>query len=188
MKKFQPKFYKSRRSFLHQTAFSVSSLATQFIYSPAYSGMNWQKAFVSFPEMPIYNEDGTELNLKQFIGKPLLINFWATWCAPCITELPHFDNAVDHLKQNDIVLLLISTDRGPRKEISLFLDKLKIFKPLRAFDPKAIWAKQFKVSALPVTFLINASQTKSVFFVGAAAWSETEVINEVNAQLNSLTF
>ena len=183
MKMIQHKIYTTRRSFLHQTAFFAFSLITSFKYSPAYSGMDWQKALISFPEMPIHNEDGTELHLKQFIGKPLLVNFWATWCAPCIVELPHLNNAADYLKQNDIELLLISTDRRPRSDISLFLDKMEIFEPQRGFDPQAVWARQLKVSALPVTFLINASQTNCVFFLGIANWSKPEVIKAVKEQL-----
>ena len=186
MKKNQLKIYTSRRSFLQKTTFFALFFASTFMYSAAHSEMDWQKAFLSFPEMPIHNEDGTELHLKQFIGKPLIINFWATWCAPCIVELPHLDSAVDYFKQKDVSILLVSTDRNPRHEVSSFLDNMGIFKPLRGYDPKAIWAKNLKVSALPVTFLINAEQTKYVYLVGTADWSEPNVINEVIAQLNLL--
>ena len=85
--------------------------------------------------------------------------------------------------QNDVEILLISTDRRPRSDVSLFLDKMEIFEPQRGFDPQAVWARQLKVSALPVTFLINASQTKCVFFMGIANWSKPEVIKAVKEQL-----
>ncbi len=148
--------------------------------------MDWQTASVSFPKKPIYKEDGTELHLTQFIGKPLLINFWATWCAPCIIELPHLNKAVEYLKQNDVGVLLISTDRSSRQNVSAFLDKMEIFKPLRGFDPEANWAKQLEVSALPVSFLINSNQTKAVFLVGTVDWSKPDVIKQVKAQLELL--
>ncbi len=186
MKKNQLKIYESRRSFLQKTTFLAPFFVSSLMSSSAHSEMDWQKAFVSFPEMPIQNEDGTELNLTQFIGKPLIINFWATWCAPCIIELPHLDSAVDHLKQKDVSLLLVSTDRSPRREVSLFLDNIGVFKPLRGYDPKAVWARKLKISALPVTFLINAKQTKCVFLVGTADWSQPHVIKQVIAQLSLL--
>ena len=172
---------------MRQTAFLSPLLVSPFIYSPAHSGLDWQTALVSFPKMPIYKEDGTELHLRQFIGKPLLINFWATWCAPCIIELPHLDEAVDYLKQKGVELLLVSTDRGPRHNVSAFLDNLKIFKPLRGFDPEAIWAKQLEISALPVTFLVNSNQTKAVFLLGTVAWSKSHIIRQIHAQLELLS-
>ncbi len=186
MKKNQLKIYKSRRSFLQKTTFFASFFVSSLMYSSAHSKLDWQKACLSFPETPIHNEDGTQLHLKQFIGKPLIINFWATWCAPCIIELPHLDSAVDYFKRKDVSLLLVSTDRSPRHEVSSFLDNMRVFKPLRGYDPKAVWARKLDISALPVTFLINADQTKFVYLVGTADWSEPHVINEVIAQLSLL--
>ena len=186
MKKNQPKFNTSRRRFLHQTAFAASLLVSPFVTVSAYSENNWQKSTVVFPEMEILNKDGTELYLKQFLGRPLLINFWATWCAPCVFELPHLDKAAGLLKEFNIDVLLVSTDRSPIQDVSAFLDSKQINIPFRGFDSKAHWARAMNVSALPVTFLINANQTRSVSHTGIAEWSSTKMINDIRAQFSFL--
>ena len=187
MKKNQPKFNTSRRGLLHQTAFAASLLVSPFVPVSAYSENNWQKSTVVFPEMEILNKDGTELYLKQFLGRPLLINFWATWCAPCVVELPHLDKAAKPLKEFNIDVLLISTDRSPIHDVSAFLDSKQIYIPFRGFDSKANWARAMNVSALPVTFLINAKQTSSLSHTGIAEWSSTKMINDIRAQIDILS-
>ncbi len=186
MKKNQPKIFISRRRFLHQTAFTAPLLVSQFIHTSAYSDNNWQKSTVVFPEMEILKQDGTELYLKQFFGRPLMINFWATWCAPCIVELPHLNKAASLLKEFNIDVLLVSTDRAPIQDVIAFLDSKQIYLPFRGFDRRAIWARQMNVSALPVTFLVNADQTKSVSHTGIADWSSTRMIEDVRAQVDIL--
>ena len=187
MKKNQPKINTSKRRFLHKTAFAAPLLVSPFVHVSAYSENNWQKATAVFPKMEILNEDGTELYLKQFLGRPLLINFWATWCAPCVVELPHLDKAATFLKEFNIDVLLVSTDRSPRQDVSAFLDSKQIYIPFRGFDPKAIWARAMNVSALPVTFIINAEQTSTQSHNGIAEWSSTRMINDIRAQIDILS-
>lgn len=186
MKKIQPKINTSRRRLLHQTAFAASLLLSPFVPVSAYSENNWQKSMAVFPEMKILNKDGTELYLKQFLGRPLLINFWATWCSPCVVELPHLDKAATLLKEFNIDVLLVSTDKSPIQDVSAFLDSKQIYIPFRGFDSKANWARAMNVSALPVTFLINANQTRSVSHTGIAEWSSTKMINDIRAQISLL--
>ena len=183
MKNNQPKINTSKRRFLGQIAFATPLLVSPFVHVSAYSENNWQKATSVFPEMEILMEDGTELYLKQFLGRPILMNFWATWCAPCIFELPHLDKAATLLKEFNIDTLLVSTDRTPVQDVSAFLDSKQIYIPIRGFDPKAIWARAMNVSALPVTFLINANQNNSFSHTGIAEWSSPEMINEIRARL-----
>tara|TARA_A100001011_G_C14125481_1_gene763107 strand:- start:400 stop:963 length:564 start_codon:yes stop_codon:yes gene_type:complete len=187
MKKNQPKFNTSRRRFLHQIAFAAPLLVSPFVQVSAYSEKNWQKSTAVFPEMEILNKDGTELYLKQFLGRPLLVNFWATWCAPCVVELPHLDKAATLLKEFNIDVLLVSTDRSPIQDVSAFLDSKQIYIPFRGFDSKANWARAMSVSALPVTFLINAKQTSSLSHTGIAEWSSTKMINDIRAQIDILS-
>ena len=169
---------------MRQTSFVAPLLVSPFVHIPAYSENNWQKATTVFPEMEILNEDGTELYLKQFLGRPLLINFWATWCAPCVIELPYLDKAAVLLKEFNIDVLLVSTDRSPIQNVSKFLNNKKIHNPFRGFDTKAIWARKMNVSALPVTFLINANQTSSLSHTGIAEWSSTKIINDIRTYIS----
>ena len=186
MKKNQPKINICRRGFLSQTALSVPFIMPSFVQASASLENKWQTLDVPIPETPIFFEDGTELYVKQFFGRQLLINFWATWCAPCISELPHLDKAAPLLKKFNIDLLLVSTDRAPIKDVGLFLDNKKINTPLRGFDPKAIWARAMNVTALPVTFLINSKQTSGLYHIGTADWSTSEMIQQIISQFDTL--
>lgn len=61
-------------------------------------------------DLKLRDMNGAEVNLADFKGKPLLINFWATWCPPCLEEIPYFVELVDKYKDDGLVVLGISTD------------------------------------------------------------------------------
>jgi len=189
MKKNQPKINTFKRSFLRKTALFVAAstlFSTPFIFAPFYAGLKWQKLSLPFPDMPILQKDGTELRLKQFFGKPVLINFWATWCAPCIVELPYFQKAASMQDQLQVEILLVSTDRINSGEVNKFLDEKQIYTPKRGFDPKAIWARSLNISALPATLLINAEQTAGLVHTGIADWSSSDVRDDLIMQLKTM--
>jgi thiol-disulfide isomerase/thioredoxin len=99
--------------------------------------------------------NGVEVNLADFKGKPLLINFWATWCPPCLEEIPYFVELVDKYKNDGLVVLGISTD-DTADQLKPFAGTMKMNYPVlvgldqpdleRAFG--AMWA-------IPVTVFVK---------------------------------
>jgi thiol-disulfide isomerase/thioredoxin len=73
------------------------------------------------PDFSIQSIDGKTYSLSQFKGKIVLLNFWATWCKPCIVEMPSMQKAYLQLKKNNIEILAVSIDTN-EKEIKEFLD------------------------------------------------------------------
>ena len=126
----------------------------------------------------ILNADGQPLLIKQFIGRPLLINFWATWCPPCIAELPALDLAVTKLA-SQVAVLLISVDRGGRNKALPFLHERGIRRPNLAFDAKATLSREMGVRGLPTSFLLSADQQYSWMYVGPREWSDFTMITEL---------
>ncbi len=72
------------------------------------------------PDAPFKDPDGEDTSLGDFSGKPMLVNLWATWCAPCVKELPTLDALA--AKRGPIEVLAISQDMGPHPSVVAFLD------------------------------------------------------------------
>ena len=73
--------------------------------------------------------DGSTISLSKWADRPLLINFWATWCAPCVVELPMLEAAAQILAEDNIMLVLVSMDRGGQKIAAPFLQERGITTP-----------------------------------------------------------
>jgi len=127
----------------------------------------------------ISDENGASFLLKTLRGRPLLINFWASWCAPCIVEMPSLQKAAKQLQPDGIDVLLISVDRGgPRKALPV-LQSNGVKAPSVAFDPKATLSREMGVTGLPTSFLLSADHQKCLVYVGPREWHEDAIQDEI---------
>ena len=126
----------------------------------------------------ILDENDKDFHLKSLQGRPVLVNFWATCCPPCVAELPALNNAAKQLS-DDLTLLLISVDRGGRQKALPFLQDRGITRPLMGFDPKAALSREMGVRGLPTSFLLNADQSQGWAYVGPREWDSTLMIAEI---------
>jgi thiol-disulfide isomerase/thioredoxin len=131
----------------------------------------------------ILDENDKDFRLESFQSRPVLVNFWATWCPPCVAELPALDNAAKQLG-DDVTLLLISVDRGGRQKALPFLQNLGISRPSMGFDPKAALSREMGVRGLPTSFLLNADQSQSWAYVGPREWDSALMIAEIRNLLS----
>ena len=127
---------------------------------------------------PILDKDGKPLSLDVFRGMPILINFWATWCPPCVAELPALDRASNKLA-GEVKILLISVDRGGRKKALPFLEDRGISRPNLAFDANGSLSREMGVKGLPTSFLITANQRHCWVYQGPREWDDVAVIAEL---------
>ena len=115
------------------------------------------------------------VNLSESKGKVILINFWATWCPPCVAEIPEFQELFDVYK-NKIDFYFVTTDQT--EKINFFLDKkghdLPIFRPLEE-PPNVLGYK-----SLPTTYLISKKGEIIMRKVGAASWNSDKVHQTIN--------
>ena len=119
--------------------------------------------------------EGNEFSLRDFEGKTLFINYWATWCNPCLAEMPAMAELYEEFKDNeDIVFLYLSkedmdviTDYIPKDES---LQKLPLYKVITDDE-------LFKTRGIPTTFIVDRSGEILVEDVGSASWNDEEVIN-----------
>lgn len=122
------------------------------------------------PETPFISADGQTIKLVDLGGRLVMLNFWATWCAPCVRELPSIDNLRRAVKDPNFKILPISIDRGGAKIYRPFLDKLGIRDLVSASDPSAKLLRAMKSPGIPVTVLISPDGLVLGRLIGDAEW------------------
>lgn len=147
---------------------------------PAVSG--WMEQF-SFTEPPppapqtaFLAGDGTQLTFEDFRGHVLLVNFWATWCAPCVRELPSLDGLQSKLGDEGLLVLAVSQDRGGAKVAAPFLKKLGVTRLGLFLDSRMKLGRAFGVRGLPWTILIDRDGRVIGHLSGYAEWDTDEGI------------
>ena len=126
----------------------------------------------------LLDKDGNPLSLDVFEGVPILINFWATWCPPCVAELPALDRASEKLA-GEVKILLISVDRGGIKKAFPFLQDRGISRPHFAFDANGALSREMGVRGLPTSFLVTADQRHCWAYEGPREWDNVAMIAEL---------
>ena len=128
------------------------------------------------PDAVFTNPDGGNISLADFHGTPVLVNLWATWCAPCVKELPTLDRlAQAHDIDGELGVIAVSQDSGPHPSVIAFLKKLNI-KDLGAYhDPNmALSGALGPDVVLPTTILIDAKGREVWRYVGDLDWTSPE--------------
>ncbi|WP_458333362.1 redoxin domain-containing protein [Peijinzhouia sedimentorum] len=131
---------------------------------------------LSLNEMKLTTLDGAEVNLSDYKGKKVLINFWATWCRPCIAEMPNLENAKLILEQEDFVVLSIS-DEGVDK-IKNFADKNPYAFTWLKLEQKVM---EFEVYALPKTIVLDKEGNQIWEHSGIEEWDSPEILGKLRA-------
>lgn len=109
------------------------------------------------PDMTVYDRDGKEVNLSDYIGKPIVLNFWASWCGPCQMEMPDFNEKYQELGE-EVQFLMINMTDGSRETVekaSAFIEEQGYGFPV-FYDTEFDAANTYGASSLPTTFFIDA--------------------------------
>ncbi|MBO6782698.1 MAG: TlpA family protein disulfide reductase [Alphaproteobacteria bacterium] len=139
---------------------------------------------VEAPDVTVLTKDGGETTLDRFEGKFVVLNFWATWCGPCIRELPSLDRLNAALPDDKAQVVLISQDRGGFKQTERFLNKLKVNFPDNFIDDRLKFSRAIGVVSLPTTILIGSDGKEVGRLVGHAEWDSEEALALVNWYLD----
>ena len=109
------------------------------------------------PDFTVYDKNGNEVKLSDYTGKPIVLNFWASWCGPCQMEMPDFHEKYLELGE-DVHFLMVNMTDGSRETVdsaSAFVDKNAYAFPV-FYDTAVDAAMTYGVYSLPTTYFINA--------------------------------
>jgi thiol-disulfide isomerase/thioredoxin len=119
---------------------------------------------------------GHPLTLADFRGKYVLLNLWATWCPPCVSEMPSLDRLQAKLGGAKFVVLPLSIDRGGVTEVTDFYDSHQIHHLGVYVDPSNRLGRRMSVGGLPTSFLLGPDGRAVGSLVGATNWDTPEAI------------
>ena len=135
------------------------------------------------PPAVFTDADGKTLSLRDFAGKLVLVNLWATWCAPCRHEMPSLERLQTRLGDK-ITILAISEDRGGSKAVAPFIAKLGLKAVKTYLDPESAVGRAFKVDGLPTSFLIDRQGRVLGRVEGEAEWDSPKMLAIIDPLLS----
>lgn len=122
------------------------------------------------PEVSFAALDGTEIALAELGGDVLLVNFWATWCGPCVEEMPALDRLAADFADRRFRVLAVSIDREGAAKVRPFLEQHGIDDLTVFLDPYGAAPRAFEAIGLPTTVLIDAEGRWVGSYQGDAPW------------------
>jgi len=123
------------------------------------------------PDTGFETADGTPARLSDWKGKVVLVNFWATWCVPCRTEMPELDRLQAELGGADFQVVTIATGKQMPQAIDRFFAEAGVTGLPKNRDPKQALARSMAVLGLPVSVLIDRDGREVGRLTGEADWS-----------------
>jgi thiol-disulfide isomerase/thioredoxin len=128
------------------------------------------------PDLVFNDPDGGEISLADFKGTPVLVNLWASWCAPCVKELPTLDKVAQaHRVDGQLGVIAVSQDSGPQPSVEAFLAKLKVEELGAYHDPKmGLLGALGPDVVLPTSILYDAQGREVWRYVGDLDWTGPE--------------
>ena len=114
--------------------------------------------------------DGNDLSLAAFEGKHIVLNFWATWCAPCRKEMPALSELQSEFGDDDFEVVTVASGRNPEAAMTRFFDEIEVDNLPLHRDPKKNLSIDMAVLALPVTVIIDPEGNEIARMQGDADW------------------
>lgn len=135
------------------------------------------------PNFSVYDKNGNRIMLTDFKGKSVVINYWASWCSPCISELPFFQDAIKKYKNDDIVFLMINWNDGVRetKETVYNFIKENKYEFEVFYDTTGEIASKYACISIPQTFFIDKNGYLIIKHIGTI--SEEKLDAEIRTLL-----
>ena len=125
--------------------------------------------------------DAKTVNLQDYRGRFVLLNFWATWCSPCLKEMPDLENAYNEMGQEKLVVLAVGMGESVEK-IKAFFNKYSFTFPLLA-DNRMKITKLYGVRNIPVTYLIDPDGVVLGRALGVRDWASPDLLAFIDSRL-----
>lgn len=133
------------------------------------------------PSFSIVTDSGRQITAADFGGKVLVLNFWATWCPPCVDEMPSLDAMARQLAPKGVVVLGVSVDRNAAA-YERFLKQARVGF-LTARDPEARISSSYGTFKYPETYVIDSRGRVRQKHIGPRNWMEPEILQSIESLL-----
>lgn len=161
-----------------------AEVVAEDISIPSFESGRYQFAIlrpqIEIPPIRLFGLDGGTIDLSSLRGKPILLNFWATWCAACRIELPILDRLFSDNRRSGLQVIAVSEDRSDRETVARFVRTNRIGNLPIYRDPNGYVALSdrdnerkapFALYGMPITYVITASGRVVGYMPGAADWT-----------------
>lgn len=132
--------------------------------------LNFHASPTAAPLTEFTRADGTTGTLADFHGRTVVLNFWATWCAPCRAEMPTLANLQTEMGSEDFEVVTIATGRNAPTAMAKFFDEIGVDNLPLHTDPKSALARAMGVFGLPITVILDPEGREIARLQGDAHW------------------
>jgi len=133
------------------------------------------------PDFAVVADSGRKISRADFGGRLLVLNFWATWCPPCIEEMPSLDELQRRLGPSGLVVVGVSVDKS-EKAYRNFLQRAKVsFQTAR--DPEAGISAEYGTFKYPETYLIDTNGKVLQKHIGPKLWTDEKLVSDIRSLL-----
>lgn len=133
----------------------------------------------SAPALELMDTEDNKHDLHEYRGKVVVLNFWATWCPPCVKEIPSLGRLQQAFSEEDLVVLSVDIGES-RNEVEAFLQQVPADFPV-LLNPDGTTVKQWKIIAFPTTFVIDRNGTIKLAYYGGLEWDNPNVVKQLQA-------
>ena len=134
------------------------------------------KELKKYDGLMFLDDKNNQLDLSDYKGKLILLNFWATWCAPCRDEMPSLDRLLNHDELNNLEIFPINVGQDNLEKSSKFFHDLKIKNLKIFFDSPITLAKKFGLRGIPTSILINKDGFEFAKIIGSIDFEDEKFI------------
>ena len=130
-----------------------------------------------YDNLYFFDQENKKINLDEFRGKFVLLNFWAVWCAPCKEEMPSLDKLKVNKKLNNIEIFPINIGNDSIEKSKEFFKDLNIKNLKLYFDPKINLAKELSLRGVPTTVLVNKNGEEFARIIGIVDFEDPSIVD-----------
>jgi peroxiredoxin len=131
------------------------------------------------PDFALKDIDGKTHRLSDYRGRPVIVNFWATWCPPCRKEIPSMQRAWETIEQQGIAILAVNVGEDEDTIFAFTANYPMEFPLLMDMDSKVV--QEWPVRGLPTTFVVDPRGRLAYRAIGGRAWDDPRLLDQVRA-------
>ena len=155
-------------------------ITTSFAYAlekPDVKNLVLSKNPKMYEDVVFKDENQKNIDLASYKGKLLILNFWATWCAPCREEMPSLDNLQSDDKLDNLKIFPINIGQEDLLKSKIFFEELNIQNLEIYFDPTIVLAKKFSLRGVPTSILFNKEGKEFARIIGSIDFNDKKFID-----------